>query len=71
MTDLPVAPKAPVAPSAAAALIVARPTAQAPEILLLKRSPATRFMPNAYVFPRELGRWRRRYGADLWPVRGV
>jgi 8-oxo-dGTP pyrophosphatase MutT (NUDIX family) len=43
--------KAPVAPSAAAALIIARPAARAPEILLLKRSPAASFVPNAYVFP--------------------
>ena len=57
MTDAPVPPQASspssgaVPPSAAAALIIARPAAQAPEILLLKRSPAARFMPNAYVFP--------------------
>lgn len=42
---------APVAPAAAAALIIARPGTEAPEILLLKRSSAARFMPNAYVFP--------------------
>lgn len=46
-----VAPRTPVAARAAAALMIARPAARAPEILLLKRSPASRFMPNAYVFP--------------------
>lgn len=42
---------APVTPAAAAALILVRANGRRPEILLLKRSPAARFMPNAYVFP--------------------
>jgi 8-oxo-dGTP pyrophosphatase MutT (NUDIX family) len=41
----------PVLPFPAATLIIARPGARVPEILLLKRSAAARFMPNAYVFP--------------------
>jgi 8-oxo-dGTP pyrophosphatase MutT (NUDIX family) len=42
---------APVSPAAAAALIVVRANGRTPQILLLKRSSAARFMPNAYVFP--------------------
>jgi ADP-ribose pyrophosphatase YjhB (NUDIX family) len=41
----------PVTPAPAAALILVRANGRRPEILLLKRSPAARFMPNAYVFP--------------------
>jgi 8-oxo-dGTP pyrophosphatase MutT (NUDIX family) len=41
----------PTAPRAAATLIVVRANAEnVPEILLLKRGAASRFMPNAYVF---------------------
>jgi len=38
-------------PSPAATLIVTRQGACGPEFLLLKRSAAARFMPNAFVFP--------------------
>jgi 8-oxo-dGTP pyrophosphatase MutT (NUDIX family) len=38
-------------PIPAASLILARPAAGLPEVCLLKRSSASRFMPGSYVFP--------------------
>src|SRR5215211_3268387 len=41
----------PVEPREAASVILLRPGAAAPEVLLGRRNPGARFMPGAWVFP--------------------
>ena len=41
----------PVVPREAASVILLRPGAAAPEVLLGRRNPGARFMPGAWVFP--------------------